>query len=924
LRRDPVVADMGTLKNEHRRSAALAHGVYLLKRQSSLQQRLHHLGSNEAQEDAREWVRAHGFPPEDVIVIDARGESGQAWENRECFRHTLQLARAGRIGVLILPLHSRAGRHDRDTLDLIEAIKSHRGYILAERRWFDPTDPQDELMLKFQATLADYYVKSQSHWLSASKFALARSCAVKTNLPTCLVWGMPDAAYCDALRAAGKEEWLGHFDAEPLPYQCGVLRGSTVLYPLWVPDADVIRSAELRLEWLFETRSVAEVLRRIQRHSAWPRPGLVPARHPQLWQPGMPIQWRRPHLTGLRYWLRRPSLFGIYSFTHGASDSLPRAVRRAMTPSVFVRGAFPAYRPSRDYDQVATILQHPPRPRRHNAEVLDQHLLSIVRCAQPLPNGRLCGRELHPTRDPGGWRYVGRECSREGHTMQLWPTTLEGAVLDLVQAVLTPSAVREGLAQFRLSASAATAQLDQADREIAHLEGDLVNAEASESQSRREARSLLVERARERQVLIHEQLIRARQRRSEFAEEAGRLRTLAENDLAKILDLARNLPALLEAGRRTPPILRAFLGQCLKTVWVRRVGTAVFELGVEFPTGAVVQRLLQVKRLDVPGPAGAWMVAALTRGCSPAEVAAEANRVLGVGTQRTVYSRARVAAAAALYAEGALPSLPSDIKGTSLLAWADESQVPPDRAIALLLRGKLGLARIEDGSVIVAPSEQQCRAAFRGRSQHRNDRPRMSRNLLDRLLAEGAEDCRRLPVRPWVLTKTLSRWPQELRERASAIAPALSGRDATGAKAAAIWLGPRVLEQLGQAALETAVKRLGSPELPTSEFHPLTELACRFAPVGGGGLGAWAQVRRSSRFIPVTAWVRRGDGLRRTLHVHVPAAVWDTDDEAVLRRWLQAARRREPPRRVRGAMVIGTQGWTKAPGVAGGAGVPSP
>lgn len=704
------------LAEEHRR-AAFARGVHLLERQSTVFQKETSFGSAEVQQNAREWVRAYDIDPESVIIHDLRGESGSRGAHRPRWNGLLELAKAGEIGVLILPLHSRAGRFDIDTLNLIDAVREYGGYILAERRLWDPNDASDHLSLKFHASLSQRDSDGMRQWFMASKLGLATNCAYRIMLPTGLIWAPINAQYKEALALTGRSDLVTLLETPERFYECSSPARPETLYPLWFPDADVIKSAELRLEWWLETGSIGDVMTRIKTHAEWPagKHGLTPAPHARNWVPGASVAWTRADHGTVRNWIARPAHYGIYSFTPGRSGRLSYAKQKELTPVIFERGVFPGFRPDADYDLAIRLLSLPTRnsqaAKGSTRREQPSALLRDVRCGHRLTEERVCGVRLTPFARPTLRVYRSAGCPyKNKHPAQIPMAALEDAVIATVCDALHADSLSQGLTKFRLDSSDAQARLHHAEADVARLDAEIKTAWESEQQSRRQGEFILVELARSEQTKLVARRAEAGGLVRRLSRDAERMRELCDADRNRILSLAGASHELLMRARSHPAALRRFLDVCVQSVFVTRLAHSTYEVDIDFVSGVTVRKIVRASRLVATQASCAWAAARIRAGDQPASVADQLNLYIRDSGKSLAFTADRAVAAAHEY--DVLPHLGEASDDLTLTEIAALASVPHDSVLGVAVRGRLGDARVVGDSIVLHPTEQQLHKLF--------------------------------------------------------------------------------------------------------------------------------------------------------------------------------------------------------------------
>lgn len=741
-----------------RLTEAYNRGARLLIRQSSHIQARNNLGSQDAQRAAKDWLGSYGFNPDRVEEVWALGESGQAWAERPVFYRVLDDARAGRFGILILPLHSRAGRYDADTLELFDAMAKQGGYILVERQLYDPRDHNDLLVLKFFSALAEHQARATALWMSETRLRTAQQLRYRRTLPLPLAWAVPDDSYRGALLTAGMHDVLDGLDARIAFSGPHSEVDGRVWYPLPIPDAAAYSASSLLIDWFLETHSVAEVCRRVYGEVTpgqeaemeafarlWPagRLGTVPRYPYALWLPDQaekrPVTWGAVSDTVLRGWLRTPALYGIYSFTPGNDKRMSPEDRAARTPAVFVRDAFQGLRPGWEYDRVGELLAHPPRVSKANRAVHAQGVLPKVRCAHPLGDGSVCGHTLSPTAVKGTLRYFNPNCmGRTGHTTEVAGGPLLRHVLGVVAHTVHSDAVGTALAAHRIDGTAARRVMAAAQDDVERLGALLAAAEQAEDQNRTEGKMRAVGRARARQADVQSRLDIAEKRLAKAQAEGEEIGALGDADGRRIAELAGSLPNLLTAASNHPDLLRPILDATVSSIFVRRVALSTFEVDVDFPTGITVRGMLRTAESGLPQAAGAYAHARLAVGVDAAQVSAEIRRArrtkAAVGAERVVGAATEYALAASDLAAAVAPDTAvtlgvlaqvvgetsTTVLGAALgdmlgRAWSSQTMRIPDANASVV--GAPDVEAAEPGAadgdaLLLAPTESQLHAAF--------------------------------------------------------------------------------------------------------------------------------------------------------------------------------------------------------------------
>lgn len=311
--------------------AAILRGVTAFFRQSSLHQARHNRGSQRVQEENIDYLHHFNVDPDAVYVIRAYGESGDAGQTRRRFLELEDRIRRGLVGLVVLARHDRLGRNELDTARILDAMREHGVLIMVNGHIYDPADEGDDMLLTMHAKFAQLENRARARWMSAARFANAKRLEARQGLPQGLVWADPtDDAYLARARDAGLEAWAAGAAAHRVKSPAG----DQVLRILPFPDADVVRSCELRVVWMLETGDLAEVVRRIETHPDWPRPGLVPTivrpvrgeapqRQVSRYAPDLEPLWEPVTSAAVRRWLSSHAVYGVYRYRAPGLASAP-------------------------------------------------------------------------------------------------------------------------------------------------------------------------------------------------------------------------------------------------------------------------------------------------------------------------------------------------------------------------------------------------------------------------------------------------------------------------------------------------------------------------------------------------------------------------------------------------------------------------
>lgn len=651
---------------------AYALGARLSMRQSSERQARFNRGSGWSQEAARNWVRLYGLDPSQIYESDARGESGRRGKDRPEFMALAKDAKAGRFGVLILPMFDRVGRHMAASCGLFDALLDVGGFVIAERRLFDLKNPNDMADLRERANDAERQNEHRRLRMMGDRLQLAQHFALRGSLPVGLCWAVTDHVYRAALVDTGRDDLVEVYD-QPDLWAVWSETSLGTMRPVWFPDAGVIRACELRLQWFRESGRVRSVINRIQSDEEWPtgRRGMIPYIGRHRWRPGLTVQWLPVIPAMLRYWLGNPSLYGIFAFSTGTKD--PGRVRRdPTTATIFEYDMFPAYAPSSEYASVhralaqRTVIRRaaaapnthdrpnasgsettalkevgepsapieasnelagerraePERGQARMHRVVLPRLFRHVRCGYRLSDDTVCAYALVGTttcaKDPT--RLRSSRCLARGHTSAIDYRMTDRFLLDVVG---------ESLESGRLAAivNGATLASDTIARELARLHRESQAATALLSGARRSedaahARREVddVEAAKGRQKHYKAELKRINAAITSLEVPRAAAAELLEADIAHIQAAVQSARAALLRAYEAPDIARRVLEACVDVIYVRRVSYGTYEVDADFHSGETVRRKLRLKPTGYPQPQCAFIHATLEGGTEPTEV----------------------------------------------------------------------------------------------------------------------------------------------------------------------------------------------------------------------------------------------------------------------------------------------------------------
>ena len=535
-------------------------------RQSTLAQVRDHTASTARQYDLGQRALELGWSPDQVLTIDQdQGHSGASAVGRDGFQFLVAEVGLGHVGAILSLEASRLARSCSDWYRLLEICALTETLVIDEESVYDPGQYNDRLLLGFKGTMSE----AELHWLRqrllGGKLEKARKGQLRFRLPTGLVY-------------------------DP--------NGQVVLDP----DEHVQHAVRLVFD-LFETMgSALAVVQHFGTHQL-----LFPTR---LWGGcrNGEVVWNPLRHGRVLAVLHNPAYAGVYVYGRTQTRTLllpgeaPRIKGRtrqvkAEDWSIVLPDAHPGYI---RWDQFLHIQQRlddnrtfRPEDRRGVIREGMALLQGIVQCGR-------CGRRMTVRYiEDGATPYY--SCNQV-HT-QLAGTTcqsLRGDAIDAAVARTFLEAMQP--AQLEVSMAALDQVEDQArkiDRqwqrriEQAHYEADLAQRRfgAVDPENRLVARSL--ERDWNEKLVDVQRLERDNTTRAHPS-----LYPTHPAQRQRILDLARDLPAVWHATTTTPAERKQLLRFLIKDVTLTRRETTI-HLGIRWQTEALTE-------LDLPRPKRVW------------------------------------------------------------------------------------------------------------------------------------------------------------------------------------------------------------------------------------------------------------------------------------------------------------------------------
>jgi DNA invertase Pin-like site-specific DNA recombinase len=484
--------------------------VYI--RQSQPQQVLNHIESRERQYALVDLAVALGWPRDRILLIDEdQGNSGKTAERRTGFHRILAEVTMDHVGLILGIEMSRMARNNKDWHHLMEMCAIFGTLLADEDRIYDPSDPEDRLILGFKGTISEYELILMNHRLERNRLNKAKRCALFLDVP------------------------------------CGYVK---------LPTGEVVRDpdeqVQATVQLVFDRFAELGSCRRLYRHLMRNRIclGIRVHRGPRRGQ----LEWHLPTPGMLSRMLHHPIYAGAYSYGRrrvdhkrtASGDGKPKMREVPMSEwMVLERDRLPAYITWQRYeDNLQRLAQNSQRPGSLGAPRTGKALLtSLLVCGA-------CGRRMYASYRSKSTAYYG--CMRrknEGSTC----CGLEAGAVDNLVAQQVLRALEPATLELSLKAiQDVHRQRQQLHRHWQQrLERATYETERAERQYHAvEPENRLVARSLERQW---EEALR---KQRDLMEEYDRFLKeqppqLSEDQRARILALSSDLPALWNAPETT-------------------------------------------------------------------------------------------------------------------------------------------------------------------------------------------------------------------------------------------------------------------------------------------------------------------------------------------------------------------------------------
>jgi DNA invertase Pin-like site-specific DNA recombinase len=522
--------------------------IYL--RQSTLKQVVEHGESTRRQYALKARAEQLGWPVPSIEVVDTDlGQSGSSANWRAGFKRLAEDVAHGRVGGIFALDVSRFARSSADWHRLLELCRLADVVIGDEQSVYAPSDYGDRLLLGLQGTMSE----AEQYWmrlrLDGGRLSKARRGEYRMNAPAGYVW-----------------------DEEQCRFQID-------------PDEAVVRAVKL----IFERFRLDGSAYAVTRYFAGA--GLkVPVRDVTSRQ----ITWQPPKHARVLAALHNPIYAGAYVYGRGeermalVDGQLRRRHKKKLAQAdwkVCLRDRHPAYISWEEYTVNQRTLQDNrtcgDAPARGAARAGEGLLCGLLMCGR-------CGR-LMQVSYPGG-RRVSYHCpGREPASRQCWSVAgraIDQAVADLVLQAIQPAEIELTLAVAR----EVERQVDEVDSQW-QLQIERARYEARLAERRYKAvdpDNRVVARTLESQWESCLRRVEELEHSHQKARQQKKLE-LTDEDRARILSLARDLPAVWNADTTTAAERKNLLRMLVKQVTISpiEVPRLATRLQVLWQTGAV-------------------------------------------------------------------------------------------------------------------------------------------------------------------------------------------------------------------------------------------------------------------------------------------------------------------------------------------------
>ena len=203
------------MRRQHRRTdhveppAPERRVAVVVVRQSEFRAIKDHAGSGDAQLRHREHLIARGWAPEDIEVVDLRGEAAGPDAARSGWEALLERMQRGEIGAAAWGVHDRIARSAYEGMRMLYIARRHSVELVIEGQAVDPGNKNDRLLVGMRTLIADLDRELLIERTATASNELARDRRLRKHLAGLLCWvRLDDVRYRTAMESQGLGEWL--------------------------------------------------------------------------------------------------------------------------------------------------------------------------------------------------------------------------------------------------------------------------------------------------------------------------------------------------------------------------------------------------------------------------------------------------------------------------------------------------------------------------------------------------------------------------------------------------------------------------------------------------------------------------------------------------------------------------------------------
>jgi DNA invertase Pin-like site-specific DNA recombinase/predicted DNA-binding transcriptional regulator AlpA len=176
----------------------LGRDAYVYVRQSTLTQMREHTESLERQYELASRAQTLGWPPQQVVVVDADlGRSGADATAREGFKSLVADVGLGKVGIILGIEVSRLARNNADWYQLLDLCAITDTLIADGDGLYHPGDFNDRLVLGLKGTMSEAELHLIRHRLTAGLLHKAAKGELRQALPVGFVYDEGDRVVLD-------------------------------------------------------------------------------------------------------------------------------------------------------------------------------------------------------------------------------------------------------------------------------------------------------------------------------------------------------------------------------------------------------------------------------------------------------------------------------------------------------------------------------------------------------------------------------------------------------------------------------------------------------------------------------------------------------------------------------------------------------